>query len=329
MAKKFVTVEEYMGRKLTGGSYYQWMARMMQIISAVETGNQQFSDYVAEIQTLLTKLSQLIKQAGAFEDTPAVKAADYWRDRAFTAIFMHIYYCNFLPTGSCLAAAAKKLYPQVKPYKSLQQHEMTLETSEITGFLRVLNAEGNQEAVATLGLTEIISELAQQNTIIQTEMAKREQEDAARNQMKEGETMGTVRAQIGDIYETMLQMLNAFVIMGNASVTAAVPELNAVIDHYQQIEAQKDGKATGDPSTPGGTGSNENNNDPSTGGSGQDNQGGSGTGTITPGGGDNGGLTPDPSPSGEGDDNGSGSGSGGDDNGGGGGDVDPSGGGDI
>ena len=260
MAKKFITVEEYMGRRLTGGSYYQWMARMMQIISAIETGNQQFANYVAEIQALLAKLSQLIKQAGAFEDTPAVKAADNWRDRAFTAIFMHIYYCNFLPEGSCLYAAAKKLYPQVKPYTSLQQHEMTQETSEIAGFLRVLNAEGNQAAVATLGLTEIVAELAEQNTIIQTEMTKREQEDAARNQMKEGETMATLRTQIGDIYETMLQMLNAFVVMGNASVTAAVPELNAVIDHYQQIEAQKDGKATGDPSTPGGN-NNANGND--------------------------------------------------------------------
>ena len=273
MAKKFITVEEYMGRRLTGGSYYQWMARMMQIISALETGNQQFADYVAEIQALLAKLSLLIKQAGAFADTPAVKAADNWRDRAFTAIFMHIYYCNFLPEGSCLYAAAKKLYPQVKPYKSLQEHEMTQETSEIAGFLRVLNAEGNQAAVATLGLTEIVAELAEQNTIIQTEMTKREQEDAARNQMKEGETMATLRTQIGDIYETMLQMLNAFVVMGNASVTAAVPELNAVIDHYQQIEAQKDGKATGDPSTPGGSPSP---NSPE--GEGDTNQGGTGTG---------------------------------------------------
>ena len=264
MAKKFITVEEYMGRKLTGGSYYQWMARMMQIISALETGNQQFADYVAEIQALLAKLSLLIKQAGAFEDTPAVKAADNWRDRAFTAIFMHIYYCNFLPEGSCLYAAAKKLYPQVKPYTSLQQHEMTKETSEIAGFLRVLNAEGNQAAIATLGLTEIVAELAEQNTIIQTEMTKREQEDAARNQMKEGETMATLRTQIGDIYETMLQMLNAFVVMGNASVTAAVPELNAVIDHYQQIEAQKDGKATGDPSTPGGNNNANGNDNPGT-----------------------------------------------------------------
>ena len=72
--------------------------------------------------------------------------------------------------------------------------------------------------------------------------------------------MATLRTQIVDIYETMLQMLNAFVVMGNASVTAAVPELNAVIDHYQQIEAQKDGKATGDPSTPGGN-NNANGND--------------------------------------------------------------------
>ena len=283
MAKKFITVEEYMGRRLTGGSYYQWMARMMQIISALETGNQQFADYVTEIQALLAKLSLLIKQSGAFADTPAVKAADNWRDRAFTAIFMHIYYCNFLPEGSCLYAAAKKLYPQVKPYKSLQEHEMTQETSEITGFLRVLNAEGNQAAVATLGLTEIVAELAEQNTIIQTEMTKREQEDAARNQMKEGETMATLRTQIGDIYETMLQMLNAFVVMGNASVTAAVPELNAIIDHYQQIEAQKDGSATGDPSTPGGggtgTGSNENQNE-------NENPGGGGS---TGGGNENGG----------------------------------------
>ena len=290
MAKKFITVEEYWGRKLTGGSYYQWMARMMQIISAMETGNQQFADYVTETQGLLAKLSLLIKQSGAFEDTPAVKAADNWRDHAFTAIFMHIYYCNFLPTGSCLAAAAKKLYPQVKPYTSLQKHEMTQETSEITGFLRILNAEGNQAAVATLGLTEIVAELAEQNTIIQTEMAKREQEDAARNQMKEGETMATLRTQIGDIYETMLQMLNAFVVMGNASVTAAVPELNAVIDHYQQIEAQKDGKATGDPSTPGGSGSDSGTTTPTT----PDTPSGGGTdtpGTDTPpsGGGDNGG----------------------------------------
>jgi hypothetical protein len=57
MAKKFITVEEYMGRRLTGGSYYQWMARMMQIISAMETGNQQFADYVTETQALLAKLS--------------------------------------------------------------------------------------------------------------------------------------------------------------------------------------------------------------------------------------------------------------------------------
>lgn len=128
MAKKFITVEEYTGRKLTGGSYHQWMSRMMQIMSSIETENQQFLTSVSDIMTLLNKLALLIKQAGAFADTPAVKAADKWRDALFTVIYMQIYYCSLLPAGSSLSAPGQRLFPQVKPYKKLQGHEMTQET---------------------------------------------------------------------------------------------------------------------------------------------------------------------------------------------------------
>ena len=344
MAKKFITVEEYLGRRLTAGSYYQWMARMMQIIGAIETDNQQFLALIAELQPKLTKLGLLINQPGAFADTPAVKAADDWRDRLFTIIFMHIYYCTFLPASSDLSAPAKKLYPKVKPYKKLQDHEMTQETTELAGLLRVLTAEENLQAVDTLGLTLAVQELVAQNTIIQTEMVKREQEDAARKQLKDGETTATLRQQIGSLYEVIVQMVNAFVVMGNQSAADAVPELNSAIDHYQQIEAQKDGKSSGGGgggsssgsgggSSQGGSseggdngGSGSEGGGSSEGGSGSGSEGGSegggsgeggdlggGTGTITPGG----------------DGGGSGSGSeGGGDNGGGG-DDDPYGGSDM
>lgn len=245
MAKKWITVEDYSGRKLTGGTYYQWMTRMMEIIATIQNDNQQFQALKAQMTPLLQKLSLLIKQAGAFADTPAVKAADKWRDSLVTVVYMHIYYCSLLPDESRLAAAGAKLYPQVKPYKSLQKHEMTQETAEITGLLRVLTAEGNQEAIQTLGLTVAVSELQAQNDIIQAEMTKREQEDAARKDIKDGETSATLRQQIGAVYDALVQMVNAFVVMGDQSAPAAVSLLNTAIDHYQQIEAQKTGKASG------------------------------------------------------------------------------------
>ena len=299
MARKFITVEEYLGRRLTGGSYYQWMVRMMEIIATIVTDNQQFASAQAEMTPLLEKLSLLIRQAGAFADTPAVKNADKWRDSMFTVVYWHIYYCSLLPDGSSLSAAGKKLYPQVKPYKSLQGHEMTQETTEIAGFIRVLTQEANQSAVAALGLTVAVQELGEQNDIIQTEMEKREAEDAARKQLKDGETTATLRAKIEPVYEVIVQIVNALVVMGNESATAAVPLMNAAIDHYQQIEAQKGGKSGGSSSSSqqGGSSSNGNNG---SGESGSSEQGGGGE----QGGSEQGGGLP-PSGGGEvGDDNG-------------------------
>ena len=321
MARKFITVEEYLGRRLTGGSYYQWMVRMMEIIATIVTDNQQFASAQAEMTPLLEKLSLLIRQAGAFADTPAVKNADKWRDSMFTVVYWHIYYCSLLPDGSSLSAAGKKLYPQVKPYKSLQGHEMTQETTEIAGFIRVLTQEANQSAVAALGLTVAVQELGEQNDIIQTEMEKREAEDDARKQLKDGETTATLRAKIEPVYEVIVQIVNALVVMGNESATAAVPLMNAAIDHYQQIEAQKGGKSGSSSSQQGGTSSNGNNG---SGESGSSEQGGGGE----QGGSEQGGGLP-PSGGGEvGDDNGGSSseqgGSG--DNGGG---LPPSGGGEV
>lgn len=318
MAKKFISVEEYMGRKLTGGSYYQWMARMMELVATIVSDNQRLASAQAEMAPLLEKLSLLIKQAGAFADTPAVKGADNWRDKLVTVITMHIYYSSLLPDGSCLSAAGKKLFPQIKAYRSLQSHEMTQETTEIAGLVRVLNTEGNQAAVAALGLSGVLTELEEQNGIIQTEMVKREAEDAARKQLKDGETIASLRAQIAPIYEVIVQIVNALVVMGNESATAAVPLMNAAIDHYQQIEAQKGGKSGSSSSQQGGSSNNgqsgENN------GSGSENGGstpqpdpdaGFGGGGDNQGGGDNngGGTTPTPDPDagfGGGDNNGGG-----------------------
>ena len=285
MKKMYISVEYYLGRKLTAGSYFQWMSRLKEIIDTIVTDNAQFNASRNELTPLLQKMALLIKQLGAFADTPAVSAADKWRDSLLTIIYMHIYYCSLLPTESCLYAAAAKLFPKVKPYKSLQRHEMTQETSEINGMLRVLTAAENAAAVEVLGLTTAVNELAQQNTIIQNEMVKREQEDAERKQMKDGETTATLRQQIEPIYEVLVQIINALVIMGNATALAAVPQMNAVIDHYQQIQAQKDGGAntnasgggfnngttdpgtTTDPTNPG-TGGGDNPSDPGTGGGG-------------------------------------------------------------
>ena len=60
-------------------------------------------------------------------------------------------------------------------------------------------------------------EVGEQNDIIQTEMEKREAEDAARKQLKDGETTATLRAKIEPVYEVIVQIVNALVVMGNES----------------------------------------------------------------------------------------------------------------
>jgi len=243
------TVEQWTGQSLPAATYLQFQQRVVELTTAADLDNATLEATLAALRPLLTRLQRLVRQEGAYTDTPAVQKADQWRDRLVMMIIDMVEHASKLPAESQLGVAGARLWPQVKPYKKIQKHELSQETSEVTGLLRVLATTQGAADAQTLGLTQAVTELGTENRLLAQLMAQREAEEVQRREEKSYDTVTELRPQIAEQYHNLVIMVNALSLMGTEAAQTLVLQLNATIDHYQQIDANRN-KNKGDEPEP-------------------------------------------------------------------------------
>lgn len=196
-----------------------------------------YTAYTTAVQTYADAIVNVSKSAL----TEQIEAADQQRDSLFVGI------CETIRTGTrhfkpATAQAAKNLMPVVDVYAGAATKSIDDETSYLNNFMAELNAEKHTADISALGLAEWIENLETANLNVARLSMQRTNEQLATG-TSTGAGMRT-RTEADNAYDQMTQMLNALCLVnGPEKYQTTFDFINARIKHYQDMLAQRKGKA--------------------------------------------------------------------------------------
>lgn len=251
----------FAGSGLTNGSFHEmhnsYLSFMRATIQEKDKdplkAREMIRDYGAKIQ----RLQDFINQQQAFTQTAAIAKADQIRDVCFQAFEHAIDYLDRLPIDHPLYEAAHAIALTKAPYKNLNTHEMTKQTSEMEGLYIALTRNSQMDdKMKSLGLDKILQAAYNANTTIREEFKSREQERGQRQSTKGDDTTPSLRASIIESYNAILRRVNAVAELMDEeggeyyAVEIFIQNVNGVAEHYRRVMAQKGRKSSNPEPTP-------------------------------------------------------------------------------
>ena len=236
---------------------------------------------------LLEMMGNLVAHSYAQAETPEMAELEKQRDALGLYIIDNVRNAQNVTIAN-VAAAARALWPDLKPYEKFYSMPNQQETMMVNGMVEDLKNEKNAPYVATLGLTSYVDELATVNTRYAELTSQR---TSQRNAEKTADS-ATLRKEMDQLYDYITTVAFCESVAKPTDATARfISELNAVIDEINALYNQRMGltKKTDEetplpPATDSGTTTPT---EPETPGTGGDDSGGTDpTPTPDPGGGD-------------------------------------------
>ena len=274
--------------KLNTPEYLNLMTRTKEWLDAVGFAALGIeADVMERFEQLLGLLGDLVARSYAQAETPEMAELEKQRDALGLYIIDNVRNAQNVTIAN-VAAAARALWPDLKPYEKFYSLPNQQETMMLDGMTRDLKSEKNAPYVATLGLTTFVDELeALNNRYEQLTTQRTSQRNAEK--MPDGDT---VRKEMDQLYDYITTVAFCESVAKPTDATARfISELNAVIDEINALYNQRMGltKKTDEetplpPATDSGTTTPT---EPETPGTGGDDSGGTDpTPTPDPGGGD-------------------------------------------
>lgn len=246
----------FAGSGLTNGSFHEmhnsYLKFMYATIQDKDKDPLKAREMIYEYAGKIQRLQDFINQQQAFTQTAAIAKADQIRDVCWQAFEHAIDYLDKLPIDHPLYENVHAIALAKAPYKGLNTHEMTKQTSEMDGLYNALTRNYQMDVkVKALGLDKILKAAYDANTTIREQFKSREEERGQRQATKAGDTTDSLRASILESYNAILRRVNAVAELMDTSsedygtVEYFIQNVNGVAEHYRRVMAQK-GRKSGD-----------------------------------------------------------------------------------
>ena len=194
----------------------------------------QYSNYVPCYANEDAVLQKIVKSA----TTENIDAADKTRDGTFRGM-VDTNRGALNHFDSEVRAAAKRLQVVFDTFGNLSAKPLNEETSAIYNLLQEINANYMADA-QKVGIVDWVTELDANNKALDALVKSRNDENAAKTELKMKET----RVETDKWYTTIVERINALIIVEGANAYEVfVRKLNGYIDKYNDIVAQRYGKA--------------------------------------------------------------------------------------
>ena len=194
----------------------------------------QYSNYLPCYADEDTVLQKIVKSA----TTENIDAADKTRDSTFRGM-VDTNRGALNHFDSEVRAAAKRLQVVFDTFGNLAAKPVNEETSAIYNLLQELSANYMADA-QKVGIVGWGTELDANNKALEALVKSRNDENAAKTELKMKET----RVETDKWYTTIVERINALIIVEGADAYEVfVRKLNGYIDKYNDIVAQRYGKA--------------------------------------------------------------------------------------
>ena len=194
----------------------------------------QFLAFVTLFQDEDTALKKIMKSA----ITPEIQEADKQRDLIFRGM-VDAHKAALKHFDPDKQSAAKRLKVVFDTYGNVSIKPLNEQTSAIVNMLQELldtyAADSNK-----IGIGEWATQLRERNDVVSGLIRNRYDETAARTDI----VLKEARAKVDEAYRTITERINALAIVdGAAAYEEFIRTLNAVVDKYSAIMAQRYGKA--------------------------------------------------------------------------------------
>jgi hypothetical protein len=237
MAK--LEIPEWTGSSLTVGAFDNFAGSVLAAFVKQGFTMLHLQDIGPELQAAVTRLSEFINRQRAYDETPEVAKADGNRDALWKAFYHAWSYLMQLDPSHPLYAHALTLRSEMTPYKGVDRHEISKETTELKGLLRDLDNDDNGRALEALGLTNIVSALSVANQTVEAAISARDTERGSRAAEKGGDTTPSLRkAVVVKLIEAYRQVNAAVRIVPMPEIEQAIQDVCGIIEHYKLVASE-------------------------------------------------------------------------------------------
>jgi len=222
---------------LRNEEHYQFQTDFSGLVQKYTPDTLDITDQYAAYQLLYVNEGEALDVIRRSALTTDIADADTQRDNTFRGISDAVQAAAKHFKTEVIEAAAR-LQVVFDHYGNLTLKPYDEETAAITQLVDELQGTYATD-VATVGITDWVSELKTNNEAFDTLKKERYTQDATQTQLK----MKEVRMAVDDAYHTIVDRISALVIVnGQTTYNAFINELNARVEAYNNLLAQRKGR---------------------------------------------------------------------------------------
>ena len=185
--------------------HYQLHDDILRTVTTAFATAQGIASLREKYQTLFDTENNCYLQNRSYQNTTEIETADKNRDDYFLYISQTIATGKYCPIATKKEAAVRLDYA-LEPYKDAPRMNYASNTAAVKDFVLKISDPQYADAVATLGLSDVITALNEANEAFNTLYSSRSSEVLSRNT---SESMKTIRPQVDAAYREFASAINA------------------------------------------------------------------------------------------------------------------------
>lgn len=174
---KFTEVPPYQFDRMRNGTHYALMAYMQKKVQSYSSENAELKTYLSQFNETVKAEFELLSVPRKSNCTEEIRTADLMRDRLYTRFKLFVLASATLPDLPEYEAAMR-IKKQIDTSNISSKWRLGQKTGILTKFIATMEADGFKEDVDTLGLTQTIVQLKEQNELVLTKLMERSDEFA-------------------------------------------------------------------------------------------------------------------------------------------------------
>jgi len=225
--------------RFRNNEHFQFMTDVNQLVITNQPSELAVeSIYQAFYTALMAEDSAMRVELGSIK-SKSIEDLDKLRDRTWNAISLRVNSCLLSPIANEVESATI-IRRAIDLYGDLRAKSYNEETAGLSNLVADLQNESNTEHVDSIGIMQWIAELKVQNEQFQAIFNERNAEFAGR----ESGDVRAIRLQIDPLYQQLVEIINATLVMGIAkpAATSFVTQLNEKIKYYKTTLTAREGR---------------------------------------------------------------------------------------
>lgn len=175
---QFTEIPLYLFERMRNGTHYSLMVYMQKMVQSYSSENVELKTYLTRFDETVKAEFDLLSVSRKSNCTEEIRTADQTRDRLYSRFKYFVLGSAALPNLPEYEAAMR-IKKQIDASNINSKWRLGQKTGILAKFIATMEADGLKEDVGTLGLTQTIVQLKEQNELVMAKLMERSDEFSA------------------------------------------------------------------------------------------------------------------------------------------------------